>query len=136
MNACGDFTLMAREHWFDVRGYPECDLFSMHLDSFLCWAAHFAGAREEILHPPMRIFHVEHGVGSVRTPERQSQLYQRIARKCIQSISHEELVESITEMRRLNAPIIFNSEDWGLAAERLQEIVPAPTAIAATEVTL
>ncbi len=139
MNACGDFTLMAREHWFDVRGYAECDLFSMHLDSFLCWAAHFSGAREEILREPMRIYHVEHGVGSGWTPEGETQLYERIARKGIQSISHEELVESITEMRRMHAPIIFNCEDWGLAAERLQEIVPAPAGaagMATTEVTL
>jgi hypothetical protein len=139
MNACGDFTLMAREHWFDLRGYPEFDLFSMHLDSFVCWAAHFAGAREEILQEPMRIYHVEHGVGSGWTPEGQSQLYERIARKGIQSISHEELVEWIAQMRQMNAPVIFNGEDWGLAVERLQEIVPAPAAsagIATTEVTL
>src|SRR5208337_2725182 len=43
--ACGDFTMMAREHWFDVRGYTELNQFySMHLDSMLCYAAHHAGA--------------------------------------------------------------------------------------------
>ncbi|HYL76467.1 MAG TPA: hypothetical protein VEU96_19800 [Bryobacteraceae bacterium] len=136
MNACGDFTLMAREHWFDLRGYAEFDLFSMHLDSFLCWAAHFSGAREEILREPMRIYHVEHGVGSGWTPEGESHLYERIARKGIQSISHEELVEWIAQMRQMNTPVIFNSEDWGLATERLQEIVPAPDGMAASEVTL
>jgi hypothetical protein len=111
----------------------------MHLDSFLCWAAHFAGAREEILHEPMRIYHIEHGVGSGWTPEGENRLFERIARKGIQSISHEELVESITQMRRMNAPVIFNREDWGMVAERLREIVPAraiSAGIAAKEVTL
>jgi hypothetical protein len=125
MNACGDFTLMAREHWFDLRGYPEADVFSMHLDSFLCWAAHFSGAREEILREPMRIYHIEHGVGSGWTPEGQTTLFERIARKGIPSISYDELLESITHMRRMNSPVIFNGEDWGLVRDSLQEIVPA-----------
>ncbi len=56
-NACGDFTLMAREHWCDLRGYPEFDLFSMNLDSILCISAHHGGAREQMLDEPMRIYH-------------------------------------------------------------------------------
>ena len=31
-NACGDFTLMAREHWFQLRGYPEFEMYSFRLD--------------------------------------------------------------------------------------------------------
>src|SRR6185503_19507238 len=34
-NACGDFQLMAREHWFALRGYPELEVFSMSLDGLL-----------------------------------------------------------------------------------------------------
>jgi len=127
MNACGDFTLMAREHWFDLRAYPEFDLFSMHLDSLLCWAAHFSGAREEILREPMRIYHIEHGSGSGWTPEGENRLFERIARKGIQSISHEELVEAISEMRRMHGPVIFNRDNWGLADESLREIRPNGT---------
>ena len=78
-NACGDFTLMAREHWFDLRGYPEFDLFSMNLDSVLCVAAHHGGAREQMLAEPMRIYHIEHGTGSGWTPEGQAKLFERIA---------------------------------------------------------
>lgn len=139
MNACGDFTLMAREHWFDLRAYPEFDLFSMHLDSFLCWAAHFSGAREEILREPMRIYHIEHGSGSGWTPEGENRLFERIARKGIQRISHEELVEAIAEMRRMHTPVIFNRDNWGLADESLREIHPnraSETARAVKEVAL
>jgi hypothetical protein len=134
MNACGDFTLMAREHWFDLRAYPEFDLFSMHLDSFLCWAAHFSGAREKLLREPMRIYHIEHGAGSGWTPEGENRLFERIARKGIQSISHEELVEAIGEMRRMHGPVIFNRDNWGLADESLREIHPNGTSEAARAV--
>jgi hypothetical protein len=124
MNACGDFTLMAREHWHDLRGYAELDLFSMHLDSCLCWAAHHGGAREEMLREPMRIYHIEHGAGSGWTPEGEDRLYARIARQGIQTVSYDELLDLIAEMRRLHAPVIFNLEDWGLAGDRLSEMTP------------
>ncbi len=31
-NACGDFTLLARDDWFRLRGYPEWPIFSWHID--------------------------------------------------------------------------------------------------------
>jgi hypothetical protein len=79
-SACGDFTMMAREHWFDVRGYAELNQFySMHLDSMLCYAAHHAGAREQLLPEPMRIYHIEHGAGSGWTPEGEGKLFARMS---------------------------------------------------------
>ena len=63
-NACGDFTLADREHWFKLRGYPEFDLYSMNIDSIFCYAAHYGGAQEQMLEDPMRIYHIEHAAGS------------------------------------------------------------------------
>jgi hypothetical protein len=120
-NACGDFTLMAREHWFELRGYAEMDLFSMNLDSLFCYAAHYSGAREEMLSDPMRIYHIEHGLGSGWTPEGQSKLFDRLAAKGISFIENDEILAMATQMRRLGAPMIFNREDWGLAAFELKE---------------
>src|SRR5262245_53137867 len=57
-NGCGDFTMIARQHWFELRGYPELPLWSMHIDSFLCFMAIAAGLREEILSPPSLMFHM------------------------------------------------------------------------------
>ena len=116
-NACGDFTLMAREHWFDLRGYPEFDMYSFHIDSILCYAAHHAGAREEVLKDPMRIYHIEHGAGW--TPEGQATLFERLRAKGILWIEYRELVGWAAQMRRLNAPIIFNCDNWGLAEMEL-----------------
>jgi hypothetical protein len=124
-NGCGDFTLMARENWNGLRGYPELDVFSMHLDSLLCCAAHHGGAREEMLRAPMRIYHIEHAIGSGWTPEGQKQLYQRLEQKRIQCVSHEEVVWAANQMRRLEAPVIFNLDNWGCADAALAEVCPA-----------
>jgi len=125
-NACGDFTLLAREHWFDLRGYPEFDLFSMNLDSVLCFAAHHGGAREEMLAEPMRIYHIEHGSGSGWTPEGQAKLFERLAVKGLPFIDNELVLTWAAQMRSLNAPMIFNHEDWGLAGSDLEEVtIPA-----------
>jgi hypothetical protein len=122
-NGCGDFTLMARAHWFDLRGYPELDAFSMNIDSVLCWAAHHGGAREEML--DARIFHIEHGSGSGWTPEGEQKLYQRILAKGLPWLDFGTVLDWARAMNRFNAPLIFNHEDWGLERETLRETIPA-----------
>jgi hypothetical protein len=116
--------MAAREHWFDLRGYPEFDLYSMNIDSVFCYAAHHGGAREETLADPMRIYHIEHGTGSGWTPEGQAALFERLAAKGVSFIPYQELVGWAAQMRRLNCPIIFNSENWGLAEFELPEHRP------------
>jgi hypothetical protein len=123
-NGCGDFTLMAREHWFDLRGYAEFDLFSMNIDSLFCAAAHHGGAREEILADPMRIYHIEHGTGSGWTPEGQARLYERLEANGIAHLENDEVLRWAAQMNRLGTPILFNHDNWGLADEELTESSP------------
>jgi hypothetical protein len=92
LNACGNFTLMARDHWLDLRGYPELDLPAADLDALLCLAAHHAGVREEMLPYPVG--------GGEGQP---------------QSGVGEDVLWIATQMRRLRAPAIFNLDDWGAA---------------------
>jgi hypothetical protein len=122
-NACGDFTLMSREHWFDLRGYPEFDLFSMNLDSILCVAAHYGGVREQMLTDPMRIYHIEHGTGSGWTPEGQAQLFERIRARGLSFVDNEEVLGWAAQMKRLQSPMLFNHDHWGLADFELKETV-------------
>jgi len=122
-NACGDFTLMAREHWMDLRGYPEFDMYSFNIDSVLCYAAHHGGVREEVLEEPMRIYHIEHGAGSGWTPEGQARLFDRLRSKGISWLEYQELVVWAEQMRRFNSPMIFNHDNWGLADVELEETV-------------
>ncbi len=123
-NGCGDFTLLARERWFDLRAYPEFDLFSMNLDSVFCFAAHHGGAREEILTEPMRIYHIEHGTGSGWTPEGQAKLFRRIQDLGLSFVDNDTVLEWAGHMKQLDAPMIFNGEDWGLATFDLPETAP------------
>jgi hypothetical protein len=124
-NACGDFTLLAREHWFDLRGYPEFDQFSMNLDSIFCLAAHHGGAPEQVLCEPMRIYHIEHATGSGWTPEGQAKLFERIRARGLSFVDNEEVLVWASQMKRLNSPMIFNHENWGLADFELKETVIA-----------
>ncbi len=123
-NACGDFTLLAREHWMDLRAYPELDLFSMNIDSIFCWMAHHGGAREEMLDDPMRIYHIEHRTGSGWTPEGEKKLFERIAAKGLSWVDYHDVVEWARIMNRFDAPMIFNREGWGLAQVELKESEP------------
>jgi hypothetical protein len=132
-NGCGDFTLLAREKWFDLRGYPEFDVFSMNLDSVFCFAAHYGGAREEMLRDPMRIYHIEHGTGSGWTPEGQAKLFERIAAKGLTFIANDEVLAWATQMARLQSPMIFNHENWGLSDFELCETVLDGTKTAAAQ---
>ena len=126
-NACGDFTLMAREHWFEVRGYPEFEMYSFRLDGLLCYAAHYAGAREAILRDPRRIYHIEHSAGSGWTPGLGGELLQkRLDEAGVPQLNPEQYATWINEMTQQRQPIVFNkSEDWGLVNENLLETVVA-----------
>lgn len=120
MNTCGDFTLMAKEHWFQIKGYPELEMYSMHIDSLGCHAAVNAGLEEVVLEDPMRIYHIEHGTGSGWTPEGEAKLFGRMKERGIPVIEFHQLVQWITDMRE-KGPIEFNNDDWGLAKYDLKE---------------
>jgi hypothetical protein len=120
-NGCGDFTLMALENWLDLRGYPEFDTFSMHLDSIFCFSAHYSGVIEEVLEEPLRIYHIEHGTGSGWTPEGQAKLFARIAERGLSMIENPEVIGWAKQMQKLRCPMIFNLKNWGLADFNLAE---------------
>lgn len=123
--ACGDFTLMSRELWNEVRGYAELDQFSMHLDSLLCYTAIYAGAKEEMLPAPMRVYHIEHEVASGWTPEGQERYLAGVIRRGIPLLSHQDVLWFINNVRTFHAPIIFNTENWGMADLEFAETEPS-----------
>lgn len=111
-NTCTDFTLMARAHWFDLRGYSELDLPADHLDALFCYAAHHAGARERVLKDPLRIYRAPSGEPP-KTPA---------ASPPLASALHDDLLWLIANMRALQVPVIFNKSDWGLADRELSAL--------------
>jgi hypothetical protein len=119
--ACGDWTMLAREHWFALRGYAELDIFSLHIDSLLCFAAHHAGFEEVVLKDPMRTYHIEHGIGSGWTPEGESLLFSGLARKGIPYLECRTVLLWATDMRRMKRPMCFSDDSWGFGEEQLPE---------------
>ncbi|MBK5291121.1 MAG: hypothetical protein JJE04_05405 [Acidobacteriia bacterium] len=122
-NACGDFTLLHREHWLNLRGYAEFDMYSMNLDSLFCLTAFHAGIEEEVWAAPMRIYHIEHGLGSGWTPEGQAQLFSRLAKRGIGWMDWAEVLALGFQMNRLRSPMIFCGQDWGLGKDSLEEVL-------------
>ncbi len=127
LNGCGDFTLLHRDHWQKLRGYPQFEMYSMHLDSIFCTAASVLGLKEVILEDPLRIYHIEHGTGSGFKPEAVDALETRLQKSGIASLSVPDFQKLALEMRRNKKPTIFNDENWGLASASLNEVNPAAT---------
>jgi hypothetical protein len=127
-NACGDFQLMAREHWLALRGYPEFAMYSMNIDGLFASIACGAGITEEVLEMPACIYHLEHEKGSGWTPEGEALLRQRIAASGITWLENENVHILGTYMEWLRRPMIFNGRDWGFGDAELAESSFAPVA--------
>jgi hypothetical protein len=128
LNGCGDFQLMAREHWSELRGYPEFQTFSMNIDALFSSVACSAGIRERVLDSPCHIYHLEHEVGSGWTPEGEALLRRRIAERGITWLDARDVYLWSAYMHWLDRPMIFNTSDWGFAANQLTDTVAASRA--------
>jgi hypothetical protein len=120
-NACGDFHLMSRDDWFNIRGAPELELFSLHLDSLVCYIAFFAGIKEVLIEAP--IYHIEHDSGWTPEVEKDRSLYKRLEKNKVPVMTIKELDDWISEMYKSKAPIIYNDEGWGLNKIELKETI-------------
>lgn len=120
-NACGDFTLMAREAWENIRGYGEWAAYSFNIDSMGLVAAHYAGYEEVSLLPPCVCFHIEHSLGSGWTPEGEKKLFHRLRQSAILNPEWPVLLPLVDQMRRERRPLDFNHAGWGLADFTLPE---------------
>jgi hypothetical protein len=117
-NASGDFTLLARHHWHSLHGYPELPIWSMHLDSLLCYMAIASGLHEQVLRPPARIFHLEHANSwVVMTYEERLRIF---ATK--PWIDMQLLYEVWAHMYTTSRAICCNHENWGLGDMEFPEV--------------
>ena len=120
-NACGDFTLLHRSRWFALRGYPEFDAYSFHLDSVLCFAAHFGGAREAFLPYPMVTYHIEHEGGWAPEKSKEDRLRKRLSEGGISVLSDDQFDGLATAITENQQPYIFAPTRWGLSDLALPE---------------
>lgn len=111
--------MLARNRWFELRSYPELPLWSMHIDSFLCFMAVASGVQEQILRPPRVMFHMEHERSwVVMTPEDRLRTF--ALKPWIDIGLLGDLWEEAYVRRR---PIVLNDEGWGLAGSTLDEVI-------------
>jgi hypothetical protein len=121
-NACGDFTMTDRKSWEKVHGYAEYDMYSMHIDGLMCWAAYAAGIPQEVLED-VHIYHIEHGAGSGFTPEHQNQLWDRLTARGIPYISWQELDDLIHKLLSGEVDFRLAPKTWGMKGMELPETV-------------
>jgi hypothetical protein len=114
LNACGDFTLMTRDSWAALRGYPEWEMFSWNLDSILLYQAAAAGFSFKELdgHPA---FHLDHASGW--SIESQTALFERLNREGIPVLADTDSLEVayVIWKGRRNSRWRTNLPGWGMA---------------------
>ncbi len=120
-NACGDFTLLARDDWFRLRGYPEWPIFSWHVDLVFLFAADANDIRQIALGPRCRIFHIDHSVGSGWSPEGAAQLFARLDKKGIPYLGDDDVLNMRKTFANDPLAAIANDENWGLGGITLPE---------------
>lgn len=120
-NASGDFTVASRECWHAIRGYPEWELYSFHLDSVMCHAAAAAGFHEMRLPERMCVFHIEHARGSGFVPEFQDALWKRLDHARIGRVNDDAAMEIVLGLGAGRRVPALNDDAWGLSRDSLIE---------------
>jgi hypothetical protein len=116
VNHCGDFQLMAREDWHDLRGYPELEASSENVDSLLSFIAHAAGIKEQLL--TTRIYWPQHDVSS---GDERKTLQWRLAERGVPKLDAGTVSIWASQMQWLQRPIVFNGSEWGIGSIELPE---------------
>ena len=103
-NACGDFFLMAKKHWFTIKGHPEFSTRG-HFDSYVCCMAASLGLEQIILpHPELVIYHLNHS-------------------RSLRNTSLESFWRNCDRMLKNGKLTVYNDENWGLNNYSLEETV-------------
>lgn len=111
-NACGDFTLLSLNDWNQLRGYPEWNIFSWHVDSVLLHQAYRNQMKEKDL--KQCIYHIDHSSGY--SPEGAKALFKRLQEKQIPYLTDDDFSRVVNEKQA-----IYNGPDWGLSKYKLKE---------------
>jgi hypothetical protein len=126
VNACGDFTLLSRDDWDRLRGYPEWRAHSWHLDTIFMHQADASEIAIVELAPPAVVYHMEHGQGSGWTPEGHTAHFRRVQETGMHTVSPKELrywKRELLRRGRRAQPVTLNAEHWGMAGAALKDVV-------------
>jgi hypothetical protein len=123
VHACGDFTMMSRQDWFALRGYPEWNMFSWNIDAIILYQAYYNGLEIAELGEACVHYHIEHDYGSGWTPEGEGRLRERLDALGIPYIWYEAYIELIYELQdnaEAKRVTVYNEVDWGLDGREIE----------------
>ncbi|NQU67301.1 MAG: hypothetical protein HQ510_05105 [Candidatus Marinimicrobia bacterium] len=117
-DACGDFTMMAKDAWMDIQGYPELDLYSIHVDSMGLIAAAALKYDQAIFPQKACTYHIHHNTGwASMSPVDKIRFWSDRP-----GIGWDAVVEAGKYLLENNVRYDVNPPDWGFSDMDLQEI--------------
>lgn len=116
--ACGDFTLMHKDVWNQIKGYVELDLYALHLDSMALVSAKAIGYKQVVLPPSICVYHIDH-INTWETMNPQQKVRFVNERPCI---GWDVVTDTACYLLKNREVYDFNTSDWGFANEKFEEI--------------
>ncbi len=120
-NMCGDFQLAHRDVWERLRGYPEFETYSVHIDCLFECMALYAGLREVRAPRSAPVYHIEHENGFA--PERADTPEWNARLETLGALTYQMHKTLATCMDILNGSLVFNNHRWGVAGATFREDV-------------
>lgn len=117
--ACGDFTLMHRDVWSQIKGYVELDLYALHIDSMAIISAKAIGCTQIVLPPESCVYHIDH-VNTWETMNPQQKIKFVNERPCI---GWDVVTDTACYLLKNRQVYEFNTPDWGFVNYHLEEVV-------------
>lgn len=117
-HACGDFTMMHKDAWTAIDGYPELDLYSIHIDTMGIAAAGALGYKQISFPTAACTYHIDHfnGWEALGPIERLNFVHSK------PSIGFDVVSDASKYIMRNKTTFGFNKPDWGFANNDLKEI--------------
>lgn len=116
--ACGDFTMMHREGWHDIKGYLELDLYSLHIDTFALMMALTKNYKQVIFNREACTYHIEHDTGwESMDPIQKIKFWEKRP-----GLAHDFIWEAAKYMLYRKQTFYINDDNWGMPDENFEEI--------------
>lgn len=117
LDACGDFTLMSKKDWEDIQGYPELEIYSIHIDSMGLLAAAALGKQQVIFNWNECTYHMQHTGGwEFKSPIDKIHFYTNKP-----MLDWWTVREAGLHLIKTGGTFNLNKPDWGMQGSELQE---------------
>ena len=110
-NACGDFTLLDKNSWIELKGYCELPIYSWHLDSLFLWEARFKKYNFYDFEDKYYIFHMNHHFSGVMSEK--EKMFEKLEKNKIPYLNDEEFLDIALKLSK-NPNYLKTNHFWGL----------------------